>query len=329
MVAPQAADRSGATFPSAAISAALVCPGLRAAVARPGGVMLTRPFDYQAVEHLSDACPLLRGHGEAAKVVAGGQSLLPMVNLGLVQPGVVVDVSRAVDRREIEAEDGYVRVGALVTHARMAADPLLARAQPLLGAAAARIGNARVRVRGTLGGSLAHSDPAAELPLVMVALGASYELVDGTGAREVRAEEFHAGFLTTVLEPDELVAGARVPALGPGWGWGFQEVSRRQGDFALVAVAALVRVAAGAVAESRVAIAGVSDRPLRLAEIEVALAGAEPGAVGARLRSVGPLSRLTPRTDTNATASHRTHLVGVLLRRALEDAAHCAAGGTP
>jgi CO/xanthine dehydrogenase FAD-binding subunit len=283
--------------------------------------MLTRPFDYQAVDHLEEACDLLRHHGEAARVVAGGQSLLPLVNLGLAQPSVVVDISRASGHRAIEVADGSVRIGALLTHARLAADPLLSRSQPLLGAAAARIGNARVRVRGTLGGSLAHSDPAAELPLVMVALGATYELVDPSSTREVKAEEFHAGFLSTVLEPDELVASAVVPALGPGWGWGFQEVSRREGDFALVAIAAVVRLAGGRIAEARIAAGGVADRPLRLAEIEVAVAGLEPAELEDRLRSLLPLPRLAPPSDTNATGTHRAHLAGVLVRRAVGEAA--------
>jgi len=286
-----------------------------------GGTMLTKAFDYQAVHRLEEACELLRSHGEAAKVLAGGQSLLPLVNLGLVQPGVVVDVSRATGSRGLDVTDGSVRLGALLTHARLATDPLLERAQPLLGAAAARIGNHRVRVRGTLGGSLAHSDPAAELPLVMVALGATYELIDARSTRDVKAEEFHAGFLSTVLEPDELVAAAVVPALGPGWGWSFQEVSRRQGDFALVAVAAVVRLAGGRIAEARIAAGGVADRPLRLAEIEVALAGLEPAEIDDRLRSLLPLPRLAPPSDTNATGAHRAHLAGVLVRRALGEAA--------
>ena len=150
--------------------------------ARPGArgsVMFTRPFRFERAGHCAEACELLRRHGEGAKVIAGGQSLMPLVNLGLVQPEVVIDISRADDGRDLGAADGFLRIGALVTHARLAADPLAAGAQPLLGAAARRIGNARVRGRGTLGGSLAHSDPAAELPLVMVALGATYEITDG------------------------------------------------------------------------------------------------------------------------------------------------------
>jgi aerobic carbon-monoxide dehydrogenase medium subunit len=279
--------------------------------------MFTRPFRFERAERLADACDLLREHGEGAKVLAGGQSLLPLVNLGLAQPDVVIDISRAAARRDVTATDGYLTIGALITHAQLAADPLAASGQPLLPAAARKIGNARVRCRGTLGGSLAHSDPAAELPLVMIALGASYELTDGRETREVKAEEFHLGYLTSQLADDELVAAARVPTLGPGWGWSFQEVSRRDGDFALASVAALVRIAGGEIVESRVAVGGVGDRPVRLADVEIALSGAAPAEVADR---VGPLHGIRPISDTGASAGYRARLCRVLVIRALEEA---------
>jgi len=279
--------------------------------------MFTRPFRFERAGQLADACELLRRHGEGAKVIAGGQSLLPLVNLGLAQPDVVIDISRAAAGRDVSVAGGYLTAGALMTHARLAADPIAASGQPLLGAAARKIGNARVRNRGTLGGSLAHSDPAAELPLVMVALGASYEITDGRGSREVRAEEFHLGFLTSQLAEDELVVSARVPILGPGWGWGFQEVSRRDGDFALAAAAALVRISGGVIVESRVAVGGVSDRPVRLADVEIALSGAAPAEIGGR---VGPVRGIQPVSDTGASAGYRAHLARVLVQRALAEA---------
>lgn len=279
--------------------------------------MFTRPFGYERAGHLAEACDLLRRHGEGAKVIAGGQSLMPLVNLGLAQPEVVIDISRAAAGRHVSLADGFLTVGALITHAHLAADALAAEAQPLLGAAAGKIGNARVRGRGTLGGSLAHSDPAAELPLVMVALGAAYEITDGHGSREVKAEEFHLGFLTTALAPDELVVAARVPRLGPGWGWSFHEVSRRDGDFALAAVATLVRIAGGVIVESRVAVGGVSDRPVRLADVEIALTGAGVSQIGDRL---GPIQGIRPVSDTSASAGYRARLCGVLLARALAEA---------
>lgn len=253
-------------------------------------------------------------------MISGGQSLLPLINLGLASPEVLVDISLAGERdhalRAVRGADGYVEVGALVTHARLAADPVAAQ-QPLLGAAAAFVGNVQVRNRGTLGGSLAHSDPAAELPLVMVTLGATYEVSDGIETRTMRADEFHQGFLTNVLEPDELIVSARVPALGPGWGWGFQEFSRRGSDFALASAAILVRTAGGVIVESRVAVGGVSDRPVRLADIEVRLGGATPEQAPGR---VGALNGFDPVDDGRTAPGYRTHLARVLVTRAIEDA---------
>jgi aerobic carbon-monoxide dehydrogenase medium subunit len=285
--------------------------------------MFTRPFRFCRADDLAEASELLRRHGEEAKVIAGGQSLMPLINLGLASPSAIIDISRAgafagqpggTGPAEISYTDGYLTIGALVTHARLAADPVAADRQPLLGAAAARIGSPRVRNRGTLGGSLAHSDPAAELPLAMTALGAEYEVSDGASSRTVRAEEYHLGFLTTAMEPDELVIAARVPALGPGWGWAFEEFSRRDGDFALAAAAALVRSADGIVVESRVAVGGVADRPVRLADIETALSGAALADAGSR---IGALRGVRPVGDAGASAAYREHLAEVLIRRAV------------
>ncbi len=281
--------------------------------------MFTRPFRYERAGQYTDACDLLRAHGEDAKVIAGGQSLLPMINLGLVQPGVVVDISRLAEGRDITVEDdGYLTLGALVTHARLAADTGARTAQPLLAEAARQIGNNRVRNRGTLGGSLAHADPAAELPLVMVALGATYEVTSGHASRSVRAEDFHLGFLTTGLDADELIISVRAPVLGPGWGWSFQEVSRRDGDFAVASVAALIRSADGLVVEARVAVGAVSDRPVRLADVESALTGCAVTDIAGR---VGPIEGIRPADDTGATAQYRERLTRVLVTRALAEAA--------
>jgi carbon-monoxide dehydrogenase medium subunit len=157
----------------------------------------------------------------------------------------------------------------------------------------------------------------------MVALGARYEITDGRESRELRAEEFHTGFLTTQLAEDELVVAARVPTLGPGWGWSFQELSRRDGDFAVAAAAVLVRIAGGVIVESRVAVGGVSDRPVRLADVEISLSGAAPGEVGGR---VGPIRGIRPVSDTGASASYRAHICRVLVTRALAEAAGRSAG---
>jgi carbon-monoxide dehydrogenase medium subunit len=296
--------------------------------------LYTRAFRYERADDLPAACAALRRHGEGARVLAGGQSLLPMINVGLAAPEVLVDISRVAEAREITASDGYLSIGALVTHRELIASEVARAAQPLLGAAAAHIGSARIRNRGTLGGSLAHSDPAAELPVVMTALGASYELTDGRAEREVRAEEFAITVFTTELEPDELLVAARVPVLGPGWGWSFREVSRRRGDFALVSAAALVRSAGagggagegggagGQIVEARLALGGVAARAVRLAAVEAALTGATRDEIAAR---VGPIEGISPVTDTGATAEYRRHLARVLAVQALEEA--CARSG--
>jgi aerobic carbon-monoxide dehydrogenase medium subunit len=304
--------------------------------------LYTRAFRYERADDVPAACAALRRHGEGARVLAGGQSLLPMINVGLAAPEVLVDISRVAEAREINASDGYLSIGALVTHRELIASEVARAAQPLLGAAAAHIGSARIRNRGTLGGSLAHSDPAAELPVVMTALGASYELTDGRAEREVRAEEFAITVFTTELEPDELLVAARVPVLGPGWGWSFREVSRRRGDFALVSAAALVRSAgegggvgegggAGVIVEARLALGGVADRPVRLAAVEAALTGATRDEIAARVGggvwggrppegSTGPIEGISPVTDTGASAEYRRHLARVLAVQALEEA---------
>ncbi len=279
--------------------------------------MFVKPFRYERADSLADAAAALRGAGGSAKVIAGGQSLLPMMNLGLLDLEVVVDVSRITEARGVSEDDGYLRIGALTRHRELQSDPLVITHQPLLAAAASNVGSSRIRARGTLGGSLAHSDPSAELPLAMTALGAEYQLTNGSSSRTVMADEFHSSYFTTVLAEDELLASVRVPKLGPGWGWGFREVSRRPGDFALVAAATLVRVAGGEIVESRVALAGVSERPLRLGAVESSITGAKLDDLENR---IGAIEGLDPVTDTSATSEHRHHLARVLTLRALADA---------
>jgi aerobic carbon-monoxide dehydrogenase medium subunit len=279
--------------------------------------VFVRPFRYERAESLHDACAMLRAHGDGAKAIAGGQSLLPMVNLGLVEPEVVVDLSRVDGSRGVAEDDGHLRIGALTRHQELERDGLVREHQPLLAAAVRNVGSPRIRVRGTLGGSLAHSDPAAELPLAMTLLGADYEVTDGESQRTMPAGEFHLSYFTTALAEDELLMEVRVPKLGPGWGWGFVEVSRRPGDFALVAAAALVRAVGTEVVEARVALGGVAERPVRAAAVEMAIAGAGPGDAADR---VGPIEGIEPVGDTGATSEHRRHLARVLVVRALEDA---------
>jgi carbon-monoxide dehydrogenase medium subunit len=276
-----------------------------------------KPFRYERADTLSEAAEALRSHAGGARLIAGGQSLMPMMNLGLVEVDAVVDISRVAEARGVTEDDGYLRIGALTRHRELERDPLVAAHQPLLAAAARNVGSARVRNRGTLGGSLAHSDPAAELPLAMTTLGATYEVTDGRETKTVPVQDFHVTYFTTSLGEDEVLASVRVPKLGPGWGWGFVEVSRRPGDFAIVAAAALVRLADGEIVESRVVLGGVAEHPLRLGAVESSLTGARSADVETR---VGRIEGLEPMTDTSATGDHRTHLSRVLAIRALQEA---------
>ena len=281
--------------------------------------MFVKPFRYQRASSVDEACDALRGaDGSFVKVIAGGQSLLPMMNLGLLDLDAVIDVGHLEGAAEIVAtDDGYLRVGALARHADLERSDLVRARQPMLAEAARWIGSPRIRARGTLGGSLAHSDPSAELPLAMTVLGAEYELSDGRETRTVKATEFHLSYFTTALADDELLTTIRVPVLGPGWGWGFVEVARRLGDFGLVSAAALARVADGRVIEARVGLAGVGERPLRLGAVEIAVEGASADEIDA---TIGLIDGLEPASDTNASADHRRHLARVLAVRALTDA---------
>jgi len=280
--------------------------------------VFVKPFRYERAESWAHACDLLRSCDGYAKVIAGGQSLLPMMNLGLLELDAVIDLGGLAEARGVSVgDDGFATIGALTLHRDLERDASLGAAQPLLPAAVAWIGSSRIRNRGTLGGSLAHSDPSAELPLVMTALGAEYTLTNGTEERTVRADEFHVSYFTSALAEDELLTSVRVPVLGPGWGWGFAEIARRKGDFALAAAAALTRVADGRVVEARLALGGVQERPMRFGAVESGVTGATADELDGR---VVPIEGLAPVSDTSASAEHRAHLARVLAVRALTDA---------
>lgn len=279
--------------------------------------MFVRPFGYVRAGSVDEACAVLRERGGGAKVIAGGQSLVPMMNLGLVECEVVVDVSWIPGCADVTEEDGSLLIGAMRRHRELERDPAVGRLQPLLTAAARHVGNVRVRNRGTLGGSLAHSDPAAELPLAMTVLEARYEVSNGMTSRTVAAADFPVTYFATQLAEDELLTAVRVPKLAEGWGWGFQEVSRRPGDFAIVAAAALVRWNAGVMQEARLALAGVSDRAVRCTDVEMAVVGQRAEDLDA---AVGAIDGIEPVSDTSASADYRRHLSRVLAVRTLADA---------
>ena len=296
--------------------------------------MRPAPFDYVAPRTVEEALELLARHGDEAKLLAGGQSLVPMMNMRLVRPAVVVDLNRVAALGALREDAGGLRLGALVRQHALERDGRVARAAPLLVEAAPVIGHLQTRARGTVGGSLVHADPAAELPACMIALDAVLHLRSARGARACRAGDFFRGLLTTALEPDELLVEIELPgpsaSSGPAapsgsvalrTGHGFAEVARRHGDFALVGACAVLALDAGGVCrDARLVIFGAGDRP-HLARAAEALVGERVAA--ARLAEVGRAGggEIDARDDLHATAGYRRHVAAGLAARALGQAA--------
>ena len=288
-------------------------------------------FRYARAGSLAEAIALLAaGHGDA-KILAGGQSLVPMMNMRLVRPAVVVDVNGLRELSGITpTPEGGLRIGALTRHAELAASPAVIERAPLLAEAARHVGHAAIRNQGTLGGSLAHADPAAELPAAVVALDARVRMTGPRGAREVAADAFFRGLLTTALEADEILTAIEIPAQPPGWG--FVELARRPGDFALAGVAAVVRVghpltlpsppSGGEGEEGRREVVrlvgfGVGDRPVRLTGAERLLTSAPLDAGSAARAGAAAGPDCDPPSDVHGSADYRRHLATVLTERAL------------
>jgi aerobic carbon-monoxide dehydrogenase medium subunit len=296
--------------------------------------MKPAPFRYARAASLAEAIALLAAAPEEHKLLAGGQSLVPMLNMRLVRPAVLVDVNGLRDLTGITATaDGGLRLGALTRHCELAAAPAVRERAPLLAEAARHVGHAAIRNQGTLGGSLAHADPAAELPAALVALDARVHVTGPRGAREIAAEAFFLGLLSTALEADEILTAVEVPAQPAGWG--FVEIARRPGDFALAGVAAVVGVGRpltlpspplGGEGEVRLVGFGVGDRPLRLVGAERVLAGATLDAATAARAGAAAGPDCNPPGDVHGSAEYRRHLATVLTERALLQAAARLAG---
>ena len=289
--------------------------------------MVAAPFRYERVSSFEEAVRALHERGEDAKVIAGGQSLVPMLNLRIARPAWLIDIN-PVGAGPITDHGGHLRVPALTRYRAIEEADVVRRRCPSLADAAAHVGNVRTRTRGTLGGSLAHADPAGELPCVAVALGAEVTVQGRDGARELAAGDLLVSYLTTTLAPDEVVTEVRVPTLGPRSGWSFLEMSRRTSDWMVVGVAALVELdAGGAVAAASVAFGGVAERPWPVpAEVLADLLGRAPEeALLARVaeRAAGMLH---PGDDVDASGAYRRRLAAVLGRRALAEAAARARG---
>jgi carbon-monoxide dehydrogenase medium subunit len=286
--------------------------------------MKPAPFEYRAPSSLEEATETLARHGEAARVLAGGQSLVPMLNMRLVRPGVLVSLRRVPGLDHVVVEDGLTRIGSM-TRQRVAEEhPAVREACPLLAQALALVAHPAIRAQGTIGGSVAHADPAAEVPAVLVALDGTIALASARGRRAVPARDFFRGLMRTAAEPDEVVAELAFPRAGRpalASGWAVEEVSRRHGDFALAGVVvALAAETGGRIVDARIALFGVEDRPTRRRAAEAAVQGTrgEPTA----LAEAGALAvrDLEPLEDLHASARLRAHLAGVLVPRALERA---------
>lgn len=280
--------------------------------------MIPAAFDYLRPATVEDAVAALAEAGEEAKVLAGGHSLLPVLRLRLAAPTLLVDLGGLAQLRGIRTDGDTLVIGAMTTHAEVAGSAEVAASAPLLAQAAATIGDRQVRHRGTLGGSLAHADPAGDLPTAALALDAELVLAGPAGRRTVPAREFFVDYFTTVLRGDELLVEVRVPGLA-GWGSHYEKVNRTAQAWATVAVAAAVKRENGTITQARVALTNMAPTPVRAVAVEQALAG---GSVDTIAAAAGHAAEGTsPVTDTTASADYRRHLVTVLTRRALAAAA--------
>jgi aerobic carbon-monoxide dehydrogenase medium subunit len=267
-------------------------------------------FDYVRAESVDGAIDALQEHGDEAKLLAGGHSLLPLMKLRLAAPGVLVDIGRLSDLSYIRDGGDHVAIGGLTRHRDLETSDLLGAEAPILRHAAGQVGDPQVRHRGTIGGSVAHGDPASDLPAVLLALRATLVATGPEGRREIPVDDFFQGFLETALEPTELLTEVRVPKGGAG-GWSFQKLNRRAQDWAIVGVA-LVRDERG----TGIGLVNMGATPIRAAAVEGALAEGASDADAAALAAEGA----EPSADLNASVEFRRHLAQVLVGRALADA---------
>ena len=273
------------------------------------------PFEYHRPASLAETFDLLDRYGDDGRLLAGGQSLVPALNLRLAAPRAVIDINRIPDLDAIRVTGEGLVIGALARQETLERSPLVREQAPLIASALPHVGHSAIRARGTIGGSLALADPAAELPACAVALGATIRAGRRGGTRDIPADEFFRGIYTTALAPGEIVTEILVPRPAAGWRWGFDELARRHGDFALAGVAAGARVESGVVAESRLVFFGVGTRPVRARRAEAALAGgrADAEALAAAGRALD--ADLDPPGDVHGSPALRRHLARVLLAR--------------
>jgi carbon-monoxide dehydrogenase medium subunit len=275
-------------------------------------------FDYVRPGSVDEAVAALREHGDDAKIMAGGQSLIPLLRLRLAYPSVVVDVGRVSEMRGVREDGDHLVIGAMTTHYQVIHDPLIKEHAGLIAEATETVADPAVRHRGTFGGALSHADPAGDLPAVAAALRAEFVIAGGGGRRTVPAAEFFVDYLQTAVQPDELLVEVRVPKLG-GWGFRYEKFHRVAQAWAIVGVAAAVRRENGSIAEARVALTNMGATPIRASGVEEALAGAALDGIGAAAERAA--EGTSAPSDLNGKADYREHLARVLTRRAVTTAA--------
>jgi CO/xanthine dehydrogenase FAD-binding subunit len=278
---------------------------------------------------VGEALALLAEHGYDAKVLAGGQSLIPTMNFRLAQPAVLVDLNHIPELFYIKpSRDKGVLIGAMTRESQVEHDPLIAERTPLVHETVPHIAHEQIRNRGTFGGCIAHADPAAELPAVSVALNARFRVRNRTGERWIPADEFFIGFFTTALEPDELLVEVALPPMPARSGWSFQEIARRHGDYALVGVATLVTLDRQDKCQgARMVFLSVGDGPVEARQAAEVLVGQTPTPEAIRAAAeTAARADVDPSSDIHASSDYRRHLVDVLARRSLEQAFERAKG---
>jgi aerobic carbon-monoxide dehydrogenase medium subunit len=280
------------------------------------------PFEYRCPTTLAEAVAILAAEGGSARPLAGGQSLFPVLAFRLAAPSVLVDLRRIPDLRRITVDEKGVHLGAMTRWRDIEDDARLRTAHPLLVAAIAHVAHYQIRNRGTVGGSVAHADPATEMPGIAVTCDAEIEVIGASGARTIAAADLFLGPLTTSLQPDEIITGVRLPAWPKARRWGFEEFSRRRGDYALAAVAVHYdQDEKGRARQAHIGVIGAADTPVRLRPAEQALNGKIVDDAAIAAAAAAASSAVDPADDIHAPAAYRRALVGTLVERALRRAA--------
>ncbi len=278
----------------------------------------------RSVEHAVRALSEADGGG---KIIAGGQSLMPMMNFRLVKPSVLVDINAIPGLDTIQKRDGKLLIGALVRHRMTATDPFVAEQAPVLREAMKHVAHLTVRNRGTFCGSICHADPAAECPMIARLLNGMIHIASPREERRIPSRDFFTGSLMTALEQDELVTGVEIDTLPAGTGWGFEEFARRHGDYALAAAAVTMRWVDGQARDVRISLTGVADTPVRMPEAEAALEGSMVSSAKIDESVEALRAAITPNSDNSASSDFRRHLTGAVVRRAVNSAWTRAAEG--